>query len=104
MKKTNEQSVEQQVELNIDLTNIGPVIYADRIINFGISPSVCKLMIGQESSPLQIKATHQIVIPTEQFLEAFDHMANVIYKNNEFKQAVINGLDNLKAKLQQDQE
>lgn len=101
-KPSDKRPVTEDVEVVI--VNEVPVIYADRIINFGMGLGVCRLTIGQELGPRQVKAMHQIVIPTEQFLEALDHMVNVIYKNEEFKANIINGIDNLKAKLQNFQE
>lgn len=53
------------------------MIYADKILKFGIGPSVCKLEIGNETANENI-ISHTIAFSTSHFLEAIEHIHETI--------------------------
>ena len=53
------------------------MIYADKILKFGIGPSVCKLDIGNETSNENI-ISHTLAFSTAHFLDAIEHIYETI--------------------------
>jgi hypothetical protein len=75
------------------------VIYADRILNVGFGPAVSRLTLGMEISPNNYQTLANVVIPTQSLMEAIDVMQQMLYKNTEVKESLINGLDSFKTRL-----
>ena len=69
MTKSNQKSDSKVFTLALN----HEMIYADKILRFGIGPSVCKLEIGNESADEHI-VSHTIALSTSHFLDAIEHI------------------------------
>lgn len=68
------------------------VIFADRIINFGFGPNVCRLLFGVETGEGKVEGTTMVVLPTDQFLQAMKFMSVALKDNAEIKQSILNSI------------
>jgi hypothetical protein len=73
------------------------MIYADKILKFGLGPSVCKLEIGNESSEEHI-ISHTIALSTSHFLDAIEHIYETI-NTDEAKSKLKKNLQELLSKI-----
>lgn len=76
------------------------MIYADKIMKFGIGPSVCKIEIGNESANENI-ISHTIAFSTSHFLEAIEHMHETI-NSEEVKSKLKKNLQDLLARIEEE--
>jgi hypothetical protein len=74
------------------------LIYADKVLKFGMGPSVCKLEIGNESSNEHI-ISHTIAFSTFHFIEAIEHIHETI-NSKEAKLKLKKNLQDLLSKLE----
>lgn len=75
------------------------VIYADRILNFGLGPAVSKIALGMEVGENTFNQFAQLVLPTQGLFEVLEFMSNSIQANNELKQNLIQALEKFKEQL-----
>jgi hypothetical protein len=75
------------------------VIYADRILSFGIGASVARLTLGMEAGENTFVPVAQIVIPTPSLFEALQVMATKIATDDELKKGIVDAMDAFKASL-----
>ncbi|NTV94842.1 MAG: hypothetical protein HGA75_05430 [Thiobacillus sp.] len=75
------------------------IVYADQIVNIGVSMSVSRLTLALETAENSITPFAQLVIPTPALFEALEVIAKTVMKNDQFKQPVIEALDAFRLKL-----
>ena len=77
------------------------VIYADRILSVGFGPVVSKLMLGVEIGPNTFAPFANLVIPTIALMEATEFMQKTLTENEQMNTAILNGMDKVKAHIEQ---
>jgi len=71
-------------------------IYADRVIHFGLGPSVSRLLLATEIGPNTFSPSSTLVIPTTALLDALNSINKHIYESNESKELLNQGLEAIK--------
>ena len=86
---------EQLTKVNDNLQ----IIYADRVINAGFGPVVCKLTLAMETGSGTYNPTATLILPTSSLLDAMNAVLNGIQGNPAVKEGMLKGLDTLKEQL-----
>lgn len=76
-----------------------PVIYADRVINAGFGPGVCRLALAMETGIGTYTPTATLILPTPALLEAMAAVLNAFQGETELKSGVLKGLDAIKEQI-----
>ena len=100
---TREKKVSLEPQAAIPPVIIGKeasqVIFADRIINFGLGPQVSRLEFGIETDVNTFTSNVQLVIPTSALLTAIGFMQTTIHENKEVKTALKAALEALSLQI-----
>lgn len=75
------------------------IIYADRVIEVGVSPGVSRLTLGLESGPNKFTSVARLIMPTSALFEAVAVISQTAIANKDVRNNLIKGLDDFKNKL-----
>lgn len=90
----------QTPQLPVSLGTPTQVIYADRIYNVAIGPSVSRLTLAMEVAENTVAPNFQLVIPTPALFEALEFMATTITTNDNVKKGLVDGLNTFREKIE----
>jgi len=75
------------------------LIYADRIINFGIGGAVSSMTLGLEIGENTFSTSAKIVIPTASFIEGLQFIVRSFETNKELKGQLLESLDKVREQV-----
>ena len=78
---------------------VPPVIYADRIINFGVGASVSRITLGMEIGENSFVPVAQVVVPSPSLFEALQVIATKLETDDAMKKGIVDALDAFKHAL-----
>lgn len=99
MAKSSKSGPEiKPIQLTHSIDNL-PVIYADRVINAGFGPVVCKLTLAMEAGKGIFSPTATLILPTPSLIDAMNAVFDAFQGNPEVKKGLLAGLDAIKEQL-----
>ncbi len=75
------------------------IVYADRVIEVGVGPSVSRLTLGLESGPNKFTPVARLIMPTSALFEAVEVISQTMIAKEDVRKNLIKGLDDFKNKL-----
>lgn len=96
MNSEHQSSAEGRKEV---ITSDIKTIYADKVFTLAVGPSVSKIVFATEVAEDKLDISTQLIMPTPALFDAIDFMVKSIWKNEEVKEGLLEGLEELREKF-----
>lgn len=90
---TKKTSKPKAVNASVSAFDVDKVLYADKITNIAIGPSVSRLTFGVEDDSNDCFPVAHLIIPTESLFESIDFISGNIIVNAEMKASLAKHLN-----------